>query len=1314
MKHFFIICLFAALAIPNTISGLNNYFFRRISIEQGLSNTGVNCILRDYKGVLWIGTKTGLNSFDRNELKTYYSNDNDDSSLQGNNIYMIAEDAQHNIWVSNEGGLDKYDPVKRTFIPQIKEQVFCALNIEDGILFGGRGVFYKYSYNTNKIEIIHLRFVEKMNNLRHAVNQGYDISEIAVMDKNTILFGTKEDGVFTCNIHDYRLNELIHTDSRTLMSLYLDKEGYIYLSTFRQGLSCYDKNGKLHGRYILNDTEQNNNIILDITEHNGKIWMATDGGGINIFDPSTKKISSIQHTPGDVNSLPVNSITVLYKDYDNNLWAGSVRDGAFLIKESYITSYRDVSLNSVSGVSEKSIISLYEDNEQMLWIGTDGGGINKYDPTTNHFTHYDDTYGDKIVSITDINDRELLVSLYAKGFFIFNKQTRKQKPFYLIDRETTNWQCFSGFVAMCHKIAPDKLLILARDGFIYNTAKQKFSPVKSSTDEPLPLGLQLAYADNYVAFVIKNNCIFGMQDANGVLYPVLQMDENENINSVAFDKNHTLWIGSNKGLSKLDLNSSQLTRIETNLFDRISYLYRDELGRLWVSAANVLFSYTENENKFTIWGESDGFQPNDLFALFNKASKTNNIYLGGINGFVKIDKDISYSDEIEPQLSLQDILLNGESAIGKVNQKKNTIDIPWNYTSLNIKINIKEKDIFRKTLFRFKIRGASTLSDVESYNNTLNLASLSPGSYNIYAACTTKSGYWSSDVQILSICVTPPWYKNTFVVMGMIFLIIIVIICIVTYLLRKKEDKLKWAISRHQQELNEEKIQFLINVSHELRTPLTLIYAPLKRLLDSKKTDGDPEMNQQLTGIYKQAERMKNIINLVLDSDKASSGEKKLNVSTVQLNPWIKSVVDDFSSEFTEKNIITDYSFDDTIGDINLDDAKCRIVLSNLIMNAVKFSPENSNISIHTRKQNGFVRIEIADQGIGLVNVDTSKLFSRFYQGNHGVKGSGIGLAYAKELVELHKGRIGAEENENGGATFYIEFPLDISSSENAFYNNLLAEQNYNNLKMLEYLSPDFDTTPYRIAIVEDNDEFRLFLGSELKSHFANVYEAPDGKTGLEMIHEKLPDIIISDIMMPEMNGYELCRAVKRDIEISHIPVVLLTAISDKENVELGYKLGADFYLSKPFDMVLLLTVVRNLLRNKDIIRQKYTQETYLVTPFEATSSKVDEEFLLRLNNLILENMSNTQFDVKFLTEHMAMSRASLYNKVKALTGLGVNDYINKHRIEKACRLLSNTSLNISEISFETGFASQRYFSTSFKQAVGVTPSKYRENGQLP
>ena len=632
-----------------------------------------------------------------------------------------------------------------------------------------------------------------------------------------------------------------------------------------------------------------------------------------------------------------------------------------------------------------------------------------------------------------------------------------------------------------------------------------------------------------------------------------------------------------------------------------------------------------------------------------------------------------------------------------------------------IKIITRDKDIFRKPMYRYTITGLNG-QNIYSYLPEINLSSLPTGSYHIKAACSTRNGDWTADYDILTLTVLPPWYKSGWFILSCTLFIFISVILTFILILRNKETKLKWAMKEHEQQVYEEKVRFLINISHELRTPLTLIHAPLKQLMD--KLTADNENYPLIQSICKQSERMKNILNTVLNVRKMEVGQSTLHIQSIQLDEWAEQLISDFKPEASVRGITLVYQPEPEIQTLCFDKEKCTTILTNLLINALKYTPDESTISISTRlsEDRTRVRISISDQGPGLKDVDTNNLFVRFYQGNNSRPGTGIGLSYSKILVEQHGGNIGAYDNKNfgsPGATFWFELPLNtepgnITLHPQEYLNTLLAPTQETE-SIPEQQEENKTAQSHTLLIVDDNKDLTDYLATALKDRFKTIWVAADGEEALRLCREKRPHIVVSDIQMPHMNGYELCKQIKKDLEISHIPVILLTARNDEESQLYGYKNGADAYITKPFEVSMLYAIVCSQLHNRERMRTRYTDIGPLPPPEEGTFSSADEEFLNRLNQIITEHLDNEQLGIPFICNKIGISRASLYNKLKALTDMGANDYITKIRMERAIWLILHTELSVNDIADKTGFSTARYFSTVFKQHTGCSPTQYRE-----
>lgn len=762
-----------------------NYSFTQLSIEQGLSQSTAQSILLDHKGTLWIGTKSGLNSYTQEGIKTYLHHSGDPHSLPSNYINHLTEDSLGNFWIATSKGLALYDDEQDQFNTVNFSIIYSSVGVEGGMWFGSENAIHCYDYKSKELKTIHIEKEEGKG-----INPvDYRIQKMLYLEDGKILIGTRKKGIYLydCRIRQFTL--LIPSSQNLLTSLYVTADHHIYTAFYGDGFYCYDRTGKMLKHYTKENSGLKNNYVLDMAEYNGNIWLATDGSGINLFTPRTFQFSQLQHIVGDYSSLPVNSITLLYKDMKDNLWAGSVRGGIFSIKETYIKTYKEAILNNTNGLSEQSVISLYEEKDGKVWIGTDGGGINLYDPSTDKFIHFPSTYGDKVVSIAEVSETELMMSLYTKGIFLFNKKTHKYRPFTIVDEETNKKECFYGYLPLANQVADGKIYIISCGTYVYHTHDHTFSRMQTDRDYDFSNdALCLSYSNDRFSLLKCAHQAFWVDQKSDSIRLLFELEKDELITSMSYDNNRMIWTSTNKGLGFFDLESQKYHRIRTRLFNGISYLIADGKGRLWICAQNHLYSYIIKENRFILWNSSDGFPPNEILFAYQKQSNRDYIYLGGSEGLVKINTDIPYTETQIPEIYLSEILFNGSPSLKKV--KENTIKIPWNYNSLSVHFRIKNRDVFQKYLLQYTIEGRGKQS-IESYDPVLNLSSLSAGNYSIWVSCNTKNGNRTPSKQLIHIIVTPPWYKTVWFI-GVAAVLFIIMTASIGYIhYRRKERNMK-------------------------------------------------------------------------------------------------------------------------------------------------------------------------------------------------------------------------------------------------------------------------------------------------------------------------------------------------------------------------------------------------------------------------------------------------------------------------------------------------------------------------------------------
>ena len=784
-----LILIITSLGAFLNLSGNNvPYSYTQLSLDKGLSQASAQAILLDSQGNLWIGTRNGLNLYAQQKMTNYYHSLKDRNSIPDNQIIHLAEDSLGNIWISTPQGLTLYNKEKDHFEILTRGRVQSSLCVEGGILFGGDNAIYFYNYQTRQLE--HRTHLQPEGPQTRPIQ--YRVEKMIPMENGKVMVATRRKGVFVYHFESGQFEPYI-TDhpNALLIAICRTSDHRVFASFYAKGVHHYDSQGKKLGSYTTDNSPLTNNYVMDLIEYKGKVWLGTDGGGINLIDLENGEFSFLSHTTGDSSSLPVNSIIRLYKDYNENLWIGSVRGGVINVKESYIHTYQDVILNQPTGLTEKAITSLYEEEDGRLWVGTDGGGINLYHPKTNKFTHYPMTYGDKVISMTNLSDEELLISIYTKGLFVFNKRTGQYKRFVVVDEFTNRKTCFNGYVTLVNEVANDKIYIIGYGGWIYHIKDKKFTPLilpDKYGEKVSPL--QMAYSNDEFSLLRQGNVIFMADIQTDSIQVLTEAPIDERITAMTYDKERrTIWIGTNRGLNYYHRDEKEYKHFHTGLFSSVSHLTLDAQDRLWISAQNKLFSYSIREDKFTSWNQSDGYLPNEIQSKYHTTRNKDFVYLGGSEGLVKINTSLPTLQMEEPQIHLSDIHYNGKSAIRQI--KEGRFEVPWDYHSIVLTFSVKSEDVFQKHLLKFIIRSSSGDHTFESYEPQLNLSSLSPDTYEILVSCYTKDGSESQSIALLTLIVSPPWYKTTWFISLLILVFIGTTIGIGQWIYRKKTRQMK-------------------------------------------------------------------------------------------------------------------------------------------------------------------------------------------------------------------------------------------------------------------------------------------------------------------------------------------------------------------------------------------------------------------------------------------------------------------------------------------------------------------------------------------
>lgn len=1282
--------LIAAFLISTLASFSHNsqYIYSQIAQKDGLTST-VNCIYKEQDGEVWIGTPSGLYNFNGFSLRHYGS-----QTFGTRKVYQVGMDRQGDLWALTEKHLLRRSAESEIFDIITSEDTlvhkpfYCMLPDNDGVWIGGMGKLYRYADE----------------NVQHfcTVSEDFDIRSMEFINDSTILC-CSHSGKVLVDIKNRRIREAPYGHLQEVSATLIDSKGRLWIAFYNNGIEVFEKNGSRICSYNTSNSALSNNIVLCLAQRDSVVLAGTDGGGINIIDIDNGKIKTLKHISGDPSSFPSHSIKSIHVDQYNNIWAGSIRNGLISISQSDINSYKDTHLGLTNGLSDPTVLCLHQGRKtDYIWMGTDGEGMNRFDPKTSRFTHFESTFGRKVVSIADYSDDELALSVYSDNIWIFNKSTEEIRPLKIADPAFLYKIRHSGRYISIYNENDGDLLFFANSIYRYDKVSGMLQIIKDKTNKKSNFGI-IGRSEEGVWLHSNLNIYLLENDAD---YLILKgHHESGDIRCGHIASDGLIYLATDEGLCHFNPKTGIFGHISTTLFSDANSIVCDNNSRVWVGTERGLAAYLIESDSFTLFDESDGVQPNEYLPEPHILASSGDVYLGGVHGLLRIRKEYQIENADKPVIRLNEVLIDGEEIDIS---HRGIYKVPRGSKKIAFGVSALEKDIFRHRMYRF------ALSDKEVYKTSVPMLSLRqmprPGTYHISVACTRRNGEWTEPFSIMTLKVPYPWYLSWWSISGVILILILIYFIAIFTINKRKEHELKMAMKEQEQKVYEEKVNMLINVSHELRTPLTLIMAPLRRLLKNMTAEeGD---FPTLSRIYRQSRRMQSLLDMVLDLRKMEVEGNKLKMEKVDFNRWLSGSADDIVNEEKAEGINIIYDFDDAVRSAHIDKQKCDIVLMNILINAIKHSKPADTITISTRlTSEGMIRTSISDEGPGIApDVDIEKLFMQFYQSKSERYGSGIGLSYSKILVEMHGGCIGVENNPDKGATFWWEIPAEVEDipaeiEPRAYLNELLG---HSSEAAAESETDDgFSTSGMRLMIVDDNMDLLDFLKEALCHDFAEIITVTGGNAALREIADgRLPDIIVSDVNMPDGDGFSLCREIKKNEKYSHIPVALLTARGEEQSQSDSYRLGADGFLGKPFEIETLTRLIRSLLKSKADIRRRYLDEDATST---AQYGSNEERFILQLNAIIAANLGNPDLDQQLICKELGVSRALLYNKMKAITGSGAKEYITKIRIEKAQALMENTSLTIAEISDMTGFASQSYFSTAFKNYTGLTPSKYKQ-----
>jgi len=1341
---FFLIFLAGIVAKPQAaaVSSVSKYESEKydigyIGIKNGLANNAVTSVYKDKRGLMWFGTYDGISRYDGYNFLNYRNEPNDLNSLVNNRVVSICG-TQNEIWIGTKGGISVYSYVTNRFSTRYSvnsktgknEPINFVVNqIKDYktnlyIATAGKGLLC--SKNGKEITFVPLSVNGKLQWDYHV--QAIDF------DASGKLWGFVQGvGIVTMDTNTNKLS-VVFSEILNGTSIFYDPFSNIWVGV-EEGLLKYNTINKTF--HVYTNQEVRYPIADFMYKHDTKeLWIATNGNGVVQYNYTSNSFSSLNANFSD-EKLNSNAISSLYVDSANRVWIGTLRGGVNRV-ESKKSPFLTVSKNekATNTLPSDFILSLCEQDSENLWIGTDGGGASLWNRKNNSFTNYSynanssNSLTNNFVSAIVKDDKGTWFGTYGGGISLFNAKTRNFKKYSLFNPK---YNSFQKNIWVMYR-SKDKVLWAASPDdeglYRYNEATDKFDFVDAKINGIISItedAQGCLWLGNFTGIFKYNPKTAKSQLIQLIKYPVRSI--------VAVSAAKMLIGTEGRGLMIFNpqtLKGKFLTQKDGISNNSVLNIVRDNQGAYWCSTYNGIFVYNDVTGKITSYHDSDGLQSNQF--NYNAALKlsTGEIVFGGIKGFNIINTKINCDTHDFPKLIINAIKVNNkaieESGLATFGIDK--LKLPYDESMLNIDFAALEYSLPEKISYAYFLDGWDSQWHYVDNIRSANYSRLTEGDYVLKIKSTNAEGVWNTQSISLPITILPPWYRSIFAYLFYALAVAFIIYVVDKY--QRQQEKLKYEVklsqdlAKQEKELNEKKLTFFTNISHEFRSPLTMIINPLKDIIYGTDQQIDPGAIEM---VYSNSRRLLSLVDQLLLFRKTETETGKLKIGQIDIVELAKEVFSCFVHHAKTNKIDYSFSISEEKVYLYVDREKIEMALFNLISNALKFTEkENGAVAVNLRCVDNEVIISVIDNGEGILEADKEKIFDLFYQSNKNIKnnrkGFGIGLYLVKQFVDQHYGKVSCSNNQNGGATFEIKLLLgkehfgNIEIREDLSDRTLFLEealedtviQNVSHAIEEPENVKDVINEAKSILIVDDNPQIRNYLKRILASKY-HITAAESAEAALAIIRKVQPDLIISDVVMGEMNGVTFCKYIKTDEELKHIPVILLTGGTSEEVKLKGAEVGADDYITKPFDNEYLLARISGILTRRD------TEQNYLlksVTKNAGSLKLSDEDKILieRIVDIIDANLDVDNFNVNDLALQLGMSYSLVYKKIKKITGKSVSEFTRNVRLRKVATLLITTDLQISQAASIAGFGDIKYFRKHFQQFYNINPSEFKKKYQ--
>tara|TARA_R110002049_G_scaffold151804_1_gene315560 strand:- start:348 stop:4400 length:4053 start_codon:yes stop_codon:yes gene_type:complete len=1338
-----------------------DYRLNNLSAIKGLSQSSVIAIHQDNLGQMWFGTRDGLNKYDGHNFTIFKNSPTDSLSISNNDILSIEEDKKENIWVGTYNGLNRYNPVTNTFTRFFHENnktslsnntVWCVKEIQDEIWVGTSYGLSIYNEDTNEYTTVYhsdsdsaslsdnyvLSILETksgaiwigtangLNKLIDRKEGVFSFKHYKASENNTPLFvqsikedannnvwiGTKNSGLLKYDatsekITSFSINKKDDETNNDVRAIDIDNKGALWAGTYG-GIIIIDTNGVIKQT---NEIFKLDKIKSVYTDRNGSVWIGTYYKGVNIWDISNINFTNLNQNSGE-SSLSYDAVGSIASDKNKNLYFGT-EGGGITILNSKTGKTGYLNTKNSKGLKSDNTKSLYLSDEGLLWIGTFTEGISVYNIQTKKFENNrvnEDLQ--KLLRQSGVYDIKkgaeniLWIGTFGKGLIRYNS---KKKTFQKIGMGNNN----SGFLSNSRV----RSILVDKNKAVWVGTQSGLNLIKPIDSDFKSYSMQ--------NFFFNNEVLSG-----------------DDILSLYEDGEERIWVGiKGKGLflyngisfDRIDLNGGKLETVS------VHSILEDSKKNLWLGSNQGIIKYSFIKKTVTVYDQTDGVISNEFSNNVCLKLGANNLYFGGPAGVTYFNANNIRVNKYSPQVLLTDfkvknepVIINGDSNI--LNKSITyTKELTLSYDKSNFSISFSIPNFINSANNQYAYRLVGLDNQWRTTTNTeANYTIQNSGDYVFEVKGANNDGVWNKEPTALKIIVKPAPWRSGWAMLLYALLIGLSIYGLVRIM--KSKTKLKYQLemehneSEKNKDINQAKLQFFTNISHEFRTPLTLITGPLQQILFNY--NGSNAMYKKLLVIESSANHLLRLINRLMDFRKLENNQFSLESAEGNIVKFLHEIFLSFSEFAKDGNYTYTFNTSDEEILVYYDRYKLERVFYNLISNAYRYTPKGGVISVHVLKLEKEILIEVSDTGVGISEEYIDKIFDRFFeipihnkpQESYN-KGTGIGLSIAKNIVKLHKGTIKVENKKDQGVVFAVTLPLGKQHlSENEILKDFKISddisQYESQLSIKEDIIEDddindlvFQEQKHTVLIVEDNKPLRSFIKNFLKIEY-NILEAENGKVAMEKAIKHVPDLIVSDIIMPEMVGTELCANIKENLKTSHIPVILLTSRTSLVYKFEGLESGADDYISKPFDLKEFKLRIKNLLKSTQRLKHKFSNENNF-TPSEITVSSLDEELLKKAIEIVENNISNEQFDIPFFCSELGISRTMLFTKIKAWTNFTPNGFIQEIRLKTAAQLLEQNKINISQIGYKVGFRSPKYFSKCFQKKYGVTPTQYTDRFSL-